>query len=259
MICLYIHALVQIVLESFPISSSGHALLSSYLCPLPTLPAWVIKAWDYTLHFPTVCVVALYFRRRWFYPLLNINRCYYQVIKIFCYAALATAITLIGYIVKLFLPLPNIPPALGFFITLCSLFSLLLPRTGPYEKLTLKKLVYTSLLQVCALTPGVSRFALTFVGAIHMGIPARRAFEISFLVQWPLIFCASMYGIHTLWVSAPELLNPMVIRVMLGSSCLAYAGLSLQNYMVQKNLMWLWGVYMLVPFTVSILWGVFYG
>jgi undecaprenyl pyrophosphate phosphatase UppP len=125
-----------------------------------------------------------------------------------------------------------------------------------YEKLDVKKVMCLGMLQACALAPGISRLALTFVGARWLRIPARRAFEISFLIQWPLILCASLYGVYVLRSDARELLNPILMWVMLGSSGIAYAGLYMQQIMIQKNSLWRWGIYMLVPFIISIVVGV---
>lgn len=256
--CLYLWVIAQIVLESFPISSSGHTQLLAYFCPPPLLPEQVMKVFDYVLHMPSACVILFFFRRTWFFPFMHIKRCWRLILKISAYAVLAMIITLFGYGLKVLMSFSAIPLPFGFFITGCSLLSLLVCPEGKYEKLDVKKVVCLGALQACALVPGISRFAVTFVGARWLRIPARRAFEISFLIQWPLIVCASLYGVYVLRVDAPELLNPMLMWVMLGSSGIAYAGLYMQENMIQKKSMWWWGIYMLVPFIISILVGVFY-
>lgn len=256
MICLYLWVVAQIVLESFPISSSGHTQLLACFCPLPILPAHIMTAYEYALHVPTVCIVMLFFRQEWLSPFMHIQRCWRLILKISAYTGLATIITLCGYGLKLVMLVHAIPLPLGFFITGCSLLSLLMCPENKYEKLDVKKVICLGMLQACALVPGISRFALTFVGARWLRLSPRRAFEVSFLIQWPLILCASAYGMYVLKGGAHELLNPVLMWVMLCSSCIAYAGLYMQQHMIQKNSMWRWGIYMLVPFIISLLVGV---
>lgn len=257
MVCLYVWVIAQIVLESFPISSSGHTQLLTFFCSLPALPEHVLNAFDYALHLPTVCIVMLFFRQVWVLPFMYIKRCWRLILKITTYTILATVITLLGYGLKTLLPFHEIPLPFGFFITGCSLLSLLMCPEDRREKLDVKKVICLGVLQACALAPGISRFALTFVGARWLRISARRAFEISFLIQWPLILSASLYGIYVLRSDAHELLNPMLMLVMLASSGIAYVGLYMQEYMIQKKIMWRWGGYMSVPFIISILVGVY--
>lgn len=257
MICVYLWVIAQIVLESFPVSSSGHVQLLAQICPvLPALPQQVLSAFDYALHLPTVCVVALFFRRAWSFPFIHLRRCRRLVFKISAYTASATIVTLAGYGLRSLVPFQIVPLPLGFFITMCSLLSLRRCPEKPYAKLDFKKVLVLGLLQACALSPGISRFAITFVGARRLGIPARRAFEISFLIQWPLIVCASLYGIYVLHADSLELLNPALMCVMLCSSGVAYAGLYMQTYMIQKKIMWRWGIYMCVPLAVIVILGV---
>ena len=258
MICVYLWVIAQIVLESFPVSSSGHAQLLAQFCPLSDLSQSVLSMFDYALHLPTACIVVIFFRRAWSVPFIHIRRCWRLVLKIIFYTALATSVTLALYGLKFLMPLPTVPLPLGFFVTGCSLLSLRWCSEQPYRSIDMKKIMCLGVLQACAFAPGISRFACTFVGARWLGIPARRAFEISFLIQWPLILCASFYGVYVLSVDSFELLNPILLCVMLCSSGVAYAGLCMQMDMIQKKTMWRWSIYMCVPFIISVILGVVY-
>ena len=117
MICLYLWVVAQIVLESFPISSSGHTALLARLCPLPVLSHHVLTAFDYALHLPTACVVALFFRRAWSFPFMHLKQCWQLVLKISAFAALATVITLAGYSLRMIMPIDiQVPLSFGFLL-----------------------------------------------------------------------------------------------------------------------------------------------
>jgi undecaprenyl-diphosphatase len=262
MFCFYLWAAAQIILESFPISSSGHVALLSFVCPVDSTFSTYIYVREYigyVLHLPTAIVVAIFFAPQWSFPFIHIKRCWKLVLKISWYTALATTVTLIGYglsiaqggALKMSLPLP-----VSFFITACCLWSLRWCKNDTYEKLDSLKVIVLGAVQALAFVPGISRFAITYVVARWMRLPARRAFEVSFLIQWPLIMCAALYSVYVLYRPSIELLNLPFVLVMLGASIMAYAGLCIVSYMVKKRIMWWWGYYMLIPLALSIMLGV---
>ncbi len=258
MICFCVWTILQIILESLPISSSGHLVLFEHVCFVGKSVGDSILLYEpirtyvaYILHIPTVIVLCIYFLKEWSFPFRHIDRCFSLVLKISAYTALADIITISCYVAKDKYGTFNMPLAAGFAITGCSLYSL---RWCSHEggSWTLPKAMVLGFVQAVAFVPGISRFGLTYVAARWMGIAPRRAFQITMLIQWPLIVLASCYSVYTLGSLTYELLNLSYLLVMLGASIIAYGVLCMVGQMVALQSMWIWGVYMLIPLCISI-------
>ncbi len=258
MYCFYMWAATQIILESFPISSSGHSALLAFWCPLPhylLMAKPFITYVNYALHMPTAIIICLFFIREWSFPFIHFRRCWKIILKISGLTALASMVTVVGYgitslIQKIMLPLP-----ISFAITGVILLSLRWCPRGD-AKWNTPKAIVLGVIQAFAFVPGISRLACTYVASRWMGISVRRAFQISLLIQWPLILSASIYSCILLRTSMSELLNIPFVWVMLSACVIAYAGLYLVSKMVKKKILWWWGAYMLLPITVSLITGV---
>ncbi len=82
------------------------------------------------------------------------------------------------------------------------------------------------IVQGIALLPGVSRFAVVYASARWLGLPQPKAFEITWLVQWPLIFAACLQSIYVLWKAGqlmslfePYTILMTVIATICGLGC----------------------------------------
>ncbi len=258
MYCFYIWAAAQIILESFPISSSGHNALLAFWCPLPydlLMSKPFITYIDYALHLPTAIIICLFFIKEWSVPFIYFRRCWKIILKISCLTALASVVTVLGYGISSVFQKTMFPLPISFAITGLTLLSLRwCPRGG--AKWDIPKAIILGMIQAFAFVPGISRLACTYVASRWMGIPARRAFQISFLIQWPLILSASCYSCFLLHAPISELLNLPFVLVMLSACVIAYAGLYLVSQMVKKKILWWWSAYMLLPITVSLITGV---
>lgn len=259
MICFYIWMIVQIVLESFPISSSGHSILYEQISHVHT----TIYAYDYMrpsliylLHIPTAIISCIYFFKAWSFPFRHIKRCGPIVVNIIFYTALADIVTVGVYVLIKSDELAHLPLSLGFIITALSLYSLRWCGDIKPTVWDARKAIILGFVQSIAFVPGISRFGLTFVTACWMGIVPRRAFQISLLIHWPLIVLSSSYALYTLAPLKDELLNLISLSVMLGAGIIAYVGVCIVGYMVEWRIMWLWSIYMLIPIIISIVWEV---
>ncbi len=257
MICFYVWTILQIILESFPISSSGHLLLFEHICPVGTPAGESILFYEpiqsyiaYILHIPTAMLLCVYFFKQWSLPFRHINRCFPLILKISVYTAVADIITISCYAVKDQYGIFRVPLAVGFAITGCSLYSL---RWCAHEgsSWTMQKAIILGFVQAIAFVPGISRFGLTYVAARWMGIAPRRAFQITMLIQWPLMVLVGCYSLYTLDSLTYELLNLPYILVMLGATIIAYRALCMVGQMVPLQSMWIWSVYMLIPLLIS--------
>jgi undecaprenyl-diphosphatase len=81
------------------------------------------------------------------------------------------------------------------------------------------------LFQGLALLPGLSRFAATFCGARYLGFSSRSSFEISFMLQWPLILAAvTRSTLFFMQHSAGVVVTPLFVAVLSVSALLAGLG-----------------------------------
>jgi len=277
----------QIIAESLPISSSGHMNLVEKLLyalgfgSMPVLPEF----FDHFLHGPTIIVLVMYFWRAWYelFRLLlfctkacitNMGkkirdswcRLYKIFFKILGFIIIADGITVVFYYMFkkysmiLFGDFDSTGLLLaGFVITTGLLLSLRWVKTLN-KTLTRSHAVALGVTQGLAMLPGISRFGSTYVIARWFGISHRRAFQISFLLFFPLVVAAFFVnGIPEIWASDifKQALNPWTILIwmvlIVGATIVSFYALKLADYMGTRQKLWLFGVYMLVPVLITLM------
>jgi len=247
---------VQVVLESLPVSSSGHLALlvqllvksgkSDFAGQLMVLDG----LWNALLHLPTLVILALYFLPPYLPLLLRPARSWRLVVRVAVLTVLADLIAGILYIryastFKTIMPLWG-----GFALTVAILLSLRwCPRVRPGTRLTAWRAVALAFLHLPALMPGVSRLATVFTAARWLGFRGRRAFEIAWLLHAPLIIAATARdllreGTDTFLapLATPCVLAPLVLATILG-----YLALCLSGYLARANRLWWFAYYMVIP------------
>jgi undecaprenyl-diphosphatase len=257
MLYLYLIIFAQTVLESFPISSSGHVALITILCQKYSgalfseyvLDQSIFESWFYCLHAITALVLAIFFFPQWSFFIKNLSRMWRMVLRLVFLVGITDLITFVWYVVVRHYQL-SIPLSLGFCITgimLASLKSLHSERSrrsfGIFDALVL------GAVQGIALLPGISRLATTFVVARWLGYSNRRAFELIWMIQWPLIFAASLLGFYQLHEShaMSDFLSCGFIFAYLLAGVGAYAGLCAVQWCVDRDRVWWFAYYMIVP------------
>ena len=247
-------ASVQIIVESLPVSSSGHLLLLQQLYGLPPLTATV----EYLLHGPTVVMLAFYFRQQWI-PIVMHMRRYQNVIKhLFMFGFCAELTTVVLYFFMKQYVQSYVPLWFGFLITASALF---LTRhkslsVQVYEPLTFYKMIVIAAVQGIAALPGLSRLGLTYSVGLWLGLTPRKSFLTSCMLQWPLILAGFLYGLYDIYVH-PQL--PMIgegivcvnnlfmwVTIIIATIC-AYFVLRLVQNSLYRGTIWRLGYYMLIP------------
>src|SRR3990167_11335022 len=127
----YIYAVIilQIILESLPISSSGHLKLLEiinqkfdifFYFPLQNFGL------NYEiLHLPSILVIFIFFFQDFLEIILITFKSLRNFLQVFAFIFITNSITILFYLFHKFKVLPEIPLSLGFFITGILLFSLL--------------------------------------------------------------------------------------------------------------------------------------
>lgn len=246
---------VQIVLESFPVSSSGNVLLVERFLQLYhsafSIPELSEQFW-FLLHGPTILIVLFFYRKKWFYEYLpQLLKGDKKIFPLVFYGMVTSLITVCTYLYCSLYGSFFIPLGIGFALTTLLLFSLLLikdNKKGAHE-FVLKPIshgIIVGLFQAVAMCiPGLSRLGATFVAARWCGMPGLFALEYSLLIEFPLITAGFFKG---LWwfIKYPEnvyLFDSFFFSVITVASILAYAGLTFVHWCVERNKMWFFGLY----------------
>lgn len=204
---------IQILLESLPISSSGHLYILKMICPkLNSLTIFE----EFLSHIPTLFLLIILSRKvflRWI-DTYSVKRLSYDL---FC-LSFATGITLLAYLLKWYFvskfgSLFVIP-----FYYLPFLNSLLLFRMHDFNRnkesfefITVKKAFWIGVIQSFALISGISRFGVTLWGGLFLGFSKRYAMVISIALQSILCFGAA-FGSFVCVYFNPAILSGLSIK-----------------------------------------------
>ena len=263
----HLFILAQIIGESLPISSSSHLRILEQWVTMPTIP----RAFDYFLHAPTLVIILVFFRREFsllcalFYATpSSAARIGITALRMVSFAGITSTITVGFYLVfhimlrSFLVSNLNALMLIGLISTMFSLFSL---RYVPQQKkstqpmLTVKHAVILGTLQGLVLLPGLSRFAHTYVGSRWLGYSWRRSFQISFLMQLPLIVLALVGRVVPGFMKNPaawQLITMSNMWVMAAATVGGYAALLLAWKMAERG--WLTHIawYMGLPIAAAI-------
>jgi len=267
MLHFYLISCVQIVLESFPVSSSGHCFLlqkifsdffSSNLsdvysvCSVTAETFFNNKLVTHFLHGPTVFVLAFFFFRRWSFLLIHFRSCWKVIVKLIFLMGLSGSATAVLYIVVKVFHLSSFPLWIGFFLSACALFSLRFIKEEKRAAFSWSRALILGLVQGVALLPGISRMGVVFVAARWLGLSKKKSFEVTFLIFWPLTAAAFLnsvtirawYADLCVW---HVLFSVRTLSVFFVASVVAFFSLWFVWFLVQKKKMWIFSLYLLLP------------
>lgn len=250
---LSVYAFVQIVGESFPISSSGNVTLWTTLCDtlgLLQLPSITFsKNIDFLLHIPTLIILLIFFWKRWTQYLPWYSCSLKFTLRVCAWVLLVDLITCFFYLgIAVTEYHTYVPLRIGFLITTAYLYSTRSHiNTQKSESLfTLDKALFFGVVQGSALLPGISRLASTFALGRWYGFKPADAFWYSFMIQIPLLIGAGtrgLYAYHTYSWYQEEYLVPY--GIVLIASSIAYAGLCFVSLSADHCTFWKFSWYAL--------------
>lgn len=247
----------QILLESLPISSSGHLwLLEKILIALGIINTPIMNQYiDFLLNGPTALVLGSYFFNEWTFLLFNFKRIWRLIIKLSMLVFLANTVTCCFFLLfKIIVPL-NFSPSIGFLITALLLLSLKVVKRKNYASISNRHAALIGCAQGIALLPGISRLAATMVVGIWLGLRPYKSFVFSCTLQWPLIvaaFCKGLYDCPSDMHEFIQMLsykNSFFLFILLFG---AYLLLWFTEFLCRKNKLSLLGYYMFIPFLISL-------
>lgn len=242
---LYVIVALSIILESFPLSSSGHILLLQTLFKCNGIGFFLNENIEYFLHGSTALILAIFFYNRWKLFLI-IPRSLPLIQKMFMRGFITDGITVGAYFI--FFKDNNLLPLwVGFLITGFLILSLFFCKKSRSNGVwSYSNAFILGVVQACALMPGISRFGSTFVAARWLGFSNKKAFELSFLIEWPINVAAALKGGYALYQHNQlfELLHLKMLLVMLIASSFALLGLCIMRQIIMNNSLWLFSIYL---------------
>ncbi len=230
-----------IVLESLPISSSAHIQLLQMATQFEPLA----ERFEFALHGPFAIMLAIFFFKPWLsFVFYNNVYSFWQLMGRFACIEIMTGIL---YGIFAYVGRPPIPLSLGFLISAGCLFSVPFITTS-FQGFTFGVALFLGLAQGIALIPGISRFALTLAVSRWCGFSLQEAFQLSFLIEWPLLIAGSLKGGVSLWRHGQlsELLNLRMCLVMLIATIIAAVALKVVWVSIEKNYLWFFALYLVI-------------
>ena len=247
----------------------------------------MLEGFEHVANGLTLFVIMLFFWRDWSqiarklicfkFKSESYKKLWQIVLKICGFTFLVGWITAFFYLViknllKQFLFLHNKEMMLfGFILTMLALFSLFICKVKKYEVWNLKKAIIIGCVQGLALMPGVSRLAVTYTVLLWLKISPRRAFQISFLIYFPLVCAAILKEIFLINIPLISTLlfkdaiflrqtslvtlfcswqNWLLIAVAIGFS---FVALRFVQRLAFEKKFWRFGIYMIVPCIILLL------
>lgn len=235
------------MLEMFPISSSAHIQLYRLWlqkCGI-ILSAATAQLYEDFAAFFVALILAFFFFKRWRIYILTLPRSLPYIAQMLVFGFIVEFITVCLYGLLLYITIPQYLMVYGFMITTIALASLYwLPEKSRHALLTMNNAVLLGFAQGCALIPGISRLALTFVVARWRGFSARNGFELAWLIVWPMQVVVGLLAIKKIFLHDPSNVLSYANGISIVISVVAaYLSLYVMAKLVQYNKIMYWALY----------------
>jgi undecaprenyl-diphosphatase len=240
----------SIVLESFPISSSGNILLLKSIMQMYSHSIFnpvLLDALDYLVHGVIACVVAVFFFKQWIRFFITFPRSLPIIIKLMAIGCIIESVTMIWYVIISSFVIPLSILSFDFLITSVALLSLRYCTIQKKVSLTWCDGLIVGLAQGVSLLPGISRFGMTFVVARWLGFANEKAFGISFLIGWPINIAAFVVGFMKLYQhNLLDILNFSFVFIMMIAGSVSLISFYCVSRLIRANKLWIFSGYTMV-------------
>ena len=291
MTIILILTIIQIVTESFPISSSGHICLISLFFNKHFInySFAISESFEAFMHGPTVLVLMSFFYSHYKNMFLifiknptvflkkilirNFDKTYFEkrrfliLRQTFMHVVTACfATSLLYFLKKCFLNSDyflrnSFFLGINFSITMIILFLLyFIDSKKNSQKLSQLNFIKSFLIGIAQgislILTGISRFALTYFVCRVLNLNKKRAFHFAFLIQLPLIFAAFLFKGLKFSKVLYSLLHFKFFLFIFSMFFVTYISyfLFLRVYkFTQASKLWIFGFYMFIPITICFL------
>ena len=272
---MFLWMMVQILIESLPISSSGHVQLIHFLYEYMgyALDVQQTEMIDFLLHGPALIIMLCYFFTTWWKMVVRKDFAVAQLSDLATYRSMinpiifvlcAETVTVAWWFSGMahFDVVPLSLLMVGFCITAGMLyatryfgFNQIKPISGQKNiAWNVRDALILGFAQGFALLPGVSRFATTFCAGRWLGYRSSDAFALSFLIQCPLVlaaFAKAIITISTYPVILAHLFDFSMLSGIVGMTFVSYQLLCFVGSLIQHNRLWYFAYYMILPIMIT--------
>jgi undecaprenyl-diphosphatase len=250
---IYLLYFFQIVLESLPVSSSGHIFLLLHILGTSSdyVYAGMWPAMEETAHAVTVGMLFVYF----FSEIWNVivsGRLYSVLYRYIPKIIIANGVTTILYGLFAWLHVGDrFPLWFGFTITMLILASscMLQAKYSRNDTMTWQSSLVIGFVQGLALMPGISRLASTYMVARALGYSHAVSFRFTVALQVPLFAAGACKGALTLMRHHQlHLLYDMRLWLVAAvASVISYGLLWVTEDLFKHNRAWMFAIYLIIP------------
>jgi undecaprenyl pyrophosphate phosphatase UppP len=238
----YIIYIVQIISESLPISSSGQVDVLLRIFNKKNIISDNVMSF---LHIPAIFMIVCFFYRRWVVCLRLLLRGSHLIMCNIVYVAIADLCTVLFFLVCRSVGTEGFSIGFGFCITGFILWSTRWLPTQPTKKnWCISSAILLGCVQGVALLPGISRLAITYVAARWIGWSHRHAFEVSFVIEIPLLCAAVCKAIVLHANDLQGLFDIATLLIMGGSTFCALILLYVVDWMGYTKRLWFFSFYL---------------
>lgn len=213
----------NIILESLPISSSGHLKLLTEIVSFNNKRLRLDNSTEHLMHIPNGLLIAIFLVLHGATYLNNLSS-----MVSFCLALMFTnALTGVVYL-RYKKTFERVPLTLGFLCTSIILISLFYVPISHTTTIRLSHAFFIGLAQTVSLIPGVSRMALTTATGIWLGIDPKLSFIYSLACEVALILIAVVVALKRNTSQSASLLSnitPLQGIFLAVSSLVSYGAL----------------------------------
>lgn len=219
---------LNIILESLPLSSSGHLrLLARLLARQRRTLLPIDTATEHLMHIPNGILIGVflaYFGSGYVFP-WSLSKIYPYILAILITNGLTGSVYLI---LKTWLE--RFPLAGGFLLSGLTLLSLSFAPTGSLKTISILHALLIGVAQSLALIPGISRMALTTTMGIWLGIDPFLSFIYSLACEFVLICIAVAAALQKQGTYFLKGLSLMEWCIVTASTLVSYAALTMSGY-----------------------------
>lgn len=244
----YIFFVAQILLESLPVSSSGHVLLLRYILDAqPEL--YIDDLFESFSYLGTFAIWFIFFFNDWVAILKKSFESFYNFLKVFLY------FFVIGIMILVWLFLYNLKIDVPvYYLMLLTALSLYLSSRVKVKNeicevdFSLKYALVLGCVQGFAILPGVSRFGLTYSVARFLGFSNRISILTSIMIFMPVVALLAIGSLFKITVEEnwSLLLNFKFMSIFIASCIASYLIFYLTQYLLLKNKAWIFSIYLLI-------------
>lgn len=207
------------------------------------------------LHIPTIFIVTVFYFSRFVRFIWRASVAWRILAKTIGYVCIADCFTAFWYVV-LKKTDSTIPLWAGFSIT-----ALLLLSTYFQKKqrpvLGLYRFLILGIVQGVSILPGISRFAAVYASAHWMGMSGRKAFDVSWLLQFPLMGAAALLGGVQLYMTGDIgfFWDISIGMALVWGTLFGFIGFYLMAFLAYRNQLWVMAFYIILPLAISLWYG----